>query len=211
MSEPRPISILVVEDNLLTRIGVTSLLEDQPDFSVVGHAEDGAHGVDLFRSLRPDVVVTDLQMPRLDGVGLVEALAREKPPARVLVVTHYDGTENIFRAISAGALGYVTKDAEAESLFEAIRTVARGERFLPAAIAAKFVARSMTKGVSRREQQVLELVQAGLANKEIAQRLGLSDKTIQLYVSALMKKLGASTRTEAVFNAVERGLLMPPR
>ncbi|MDZ4696160.1 MAG: response regulator transcription factor [Deltaproteobacteria bacterium] len=206
-----PIKILVVEDNLLTRIGVTTLLEGQPDFQIVGQAADGAEGVTRYRTLHPDIVVTDLRMPGFDGLSLVQALVREKPPARILVVTHYDGEENIFRAISAGALGYVTKDAAADSLFEGIRTVARGDRFLPAELAAKFVARSMSKGLSRREQQVLELLHGGLSNKEIAQRLGIADKTIQLYVAAVLNKLGASTRTEAVFIALERGLLMPAR
>jgi two-component system, NarL family, response regulator len=207
----KQINILVVEDNLLTRIGVTTLLEGQPDFRIVGQAADGAEGVTRYRTLHPDIVVTDLRMPGFDGLSLVQALVRENPPARILVVTHYDGEENIFRAISAGALGYVTKDAAADSLFDAIRTVARGERFLPAELAAKFVARSTSKGLSRREQQVLELLHGGLSNKEIAQRLGIADKTIQLYVAAVLSKLGASTRTEAVFIALERGLLMPSR
>ncbi len=205
------ITVLLVEDNLLTRAGVTSVLSDRPEFVVVGQAVDGNQGVTLYRSFKPQVVITDLRMPELDGVALVQLLMKETPPARIVVLTNYDGEENIFRAIRAGALGYVTKDAGAETLFEAIRTVARGERYLPAEIGTKFAARSVGKGMSPREQQVLENLQKGLANKEIAQRLGLSDKTIALYVAAVLGKLGAHTRTEAVTIAIERGFLLARR
>ncbi len=206
---PSKTTILVVEDNMLTRVGVASLLAGNDDFVVVAQAPDGEAGIELYRKHRPAVVVTDLRMPGTDGVKLVEVLAAETPPARVLLLTHYDGEENIFRAVRAGALGYLTKDAEASVIFEAVRAVARGERYLPAAIAAKLVTRSMGKGLSPREQQVLELLQKGMANKEIAGKLGLMDKTVQLYVAAILEKLGVHSRSEAVAVALQRGLLLP--
>ncbi len=213
MSTPDPaaISILIVEDNLLLRTGVSKLLGGTPPLSVVGRAVDGAEGLALFRSLRPDVVVTDLRMPGVDGVALIESLIAEDAGARVLVLTHYDGEENIFRAIRAGALGYVTKDAGSDVLIQAVKTVARGERFLPAEIAAKYAARTVGKGLSRREQQVLELLQGGLINREIAERLGLRESTIHVYMAALMDKLGARNRTEIVTHAYQRGLLQPAK
>jgi two-component system, NarL family, response regulator len=206
-----PVAVLIVEDNMLTRAGVSSVLSAFPGIEVVGQASGGAEALKLYAELAPQVVVSDLRMPEMDGVELVTALVKQDASARVLVLTHYDGEENIFRAIHAGALGYVTKDANADVLVSAIQTVAKGERFLPAAIAAKFAARSMSKGLSPREQQVLELVQNGLANKEIAHKLGLTDKTVQLYVATIMEKLGVHSRTEAVAVATDRGFLMPRR
>jgi len=158
--------------------------------------------------LLPQLVISDLRMPGLDGVATTERLVKSTPPAKVLLLTNYDGDESIFRAVKAGALGYLTKDTDSQSLFTAVRTVAAGQRYLPVLIAAKFAERSMRKGLSPREQQVLECLQEGLANKEVATRLGLSDKTVQMYVASILEKLGAHSRTEAVAIAMERGILL---
>ncbi len=202
------IRILLVEDHLLARVGTATLLQTQADFHIVGEAVDGVQGLQLYRQLQPDLVIADMRMPNLDGAGFTEALLREAGQARILVLSHFIGDEVIFRAIHAGALGYVTKDTDAETLFAAVRTVARGQRYLPGEIATKFADRSMRKGLSPRELQVLELLHDGRANKEIADRLGVAERTVELHVGNVLTKLGAQSRTEAVSIALERGILI---
>lgn len=203
------IRILLVEDNLLARVGTATLLATQPDFSVVAEADNGARGLDAFRSTGADVVVVDLRMPELDGVGLIEALAREPAPPRVLVLTHYDGEEMVFRALRAGALGYLTKDTDGAALFDAVRAVARGERYVPAAIADRLRSRSDAAPLSPREQQTLRHIFAGRSNKEIASELGLSVKTVGMFVARLYAKLGVNSRAEAIAVALKKGLIEP--
>lgn len=208
MNPPSPaLRILIVEDSLVTRVGTRLLLETEPDFLVLPQAGDGEEGLALFESLKPDLVMTDLRMPKLDGVQLIESILDRDPSARILVLTHYDGEESIFRALRAGALGYVTKEAERAELFAAIRAVAAGQRYLPAAIATKLDGRAATPALSPREQQVLELICDGLSNKEIATRLSLSEKTISMFVVRLYAKMKVHSRAEAVASALQRGLV----
>lgn len=203
------IRILLVEDSLVTRVGTRILLETEPEFVVLAQACNGNEGLELYAQLRPDLVITDLRMPELDGVRLTELLVAEDPPARVLVLTHYDGEDSIFRALRAGALGYVTKEADRLELFAAIRTVAKGDRYLPAAIAEKLSERQELPALSAREQQVLELICKGLSNKEIASNLNLSEKTISMFVVRLYAKLKVHSRAEAVALGIQRGLVVP--
>lgn len=199
--------ILLVEDNHLTRLGTLALLGTQPDLEVVAEAEDGLTGLDLWKRHRPDVLVVDLRLPGFDGVQVISAVIAEAPDAAVLVLTNYDGDENIFRALKAGARGYLTKDVRGPELFAAIRAVARGEKYLPAAIAGQLAERVLQASLSPRELQVLGQIYEGRSNREIAQRLSLAEKTVTMYVSHILAKLEAKSRSEAVAIALRRGIL----
>jgi two-component system NarL family response regulator len=200
------IRILLVEDHLLARVGTATLLCTQPDFDLVGEATGGEEGVALFRALRPDVALVDLRMPGLDGLGVIERLATEAPPPRILVLTHYAGDEDVARALRVGALGYLTKDTDSVALFAAVRAVSRGERYLPALLAARVQDRAVTR-LSPREQQVLEHIFRGMSNKQIAAALSISEKTVSMFVVRLFAKLGVRSRVEAVTVGIERRLL----
>jgi two-component system, NarL family, response regulator len=199
--------VLVADDNRLTRLGIVTVLELHDDLEVVGQAVDGAQAVTMFRDLKPDVLVVDLKMPHLDGVQVTTQICKDDPAARILVLTHYDGDENIFQALRAGARGYLTKDIEGNELVEAIRALAAGGRFIPPEIASRVAERATRPELTPREQQVLERMAKGLTNKEIAQGLDISDRTIGVYVGNILAKLEAKTRTEAVTVATKRGLL----
>ncbi len=201
------IKVLIAEDNMLTRLGTVTLLKTQPDLDVVGEAVDGAAAVSLFRKLKPDVLLLDLKMPVMGGVQVISTLVQQTPEARILVLTHYEGDEDIFKAIKAGARGYLTKEMRGEEIIAAIRTVHAGDQYLPASIASRLADRMRQPSLSAREQQVLQGIFKGKTNKEIAQELQLSEKTTAIYVSNILSKLRAKTRTEAVSIALQRGLL----
>lgn len=205
--DPAPVRILVVEDNLLTRSGSVMLLSTQEDFEVVGEGTSGEEGLALYEALRPDVVLADLRMPGIGGLAMIEALGRATPPARIVVLTHYDGDEDIFASVRAGALGYLTKETGRQDLFEAIRTVARGERFMPHSISSKLAQRVARPELTPREQEVLERMATGKSNRDIAAGMSLSEKTVTMYVSHIFQKLGVKSRTEAVLAAMQRGLI----
>jgi two-component system NarL family response regulator len=205
------IRVLLADDNLIARLGVATLIRTVPDFELVGEAPDGAAALALYRELRPDVVVADLKMPGLDGIGLTEALAAAEPPGRVMVLTQYEGDESIYRALKAGALGYVTKESDGEALLDGIRTVAAGRRYVPPSIAARLADRLAGPALSLRELQVLEHVFRGESNREIAAALHVSERTVGVFVSSILAKLGARSRTEAVAVALARGILVPTR
>lgn len=207
MTPTTPIRVLLVDDNQLTRIGLSTVIGTQPDMTVVGEATDGARGVSLYASLGPDVGVIDMRLPVLDGVQVIESIRRTAPAARLLVLTHYDGDENIFRAMRAGALGYLTKEAPGEEILTAIRTVHRGERYLPPHIARQLAERTLHAELTARELQVLERMAAGASNRDIAQSLAISERTVATYASNVLAKLGARSRTEAAAIAQQRGLL----
>lgn len=201
------IRVLLADDNLIARNGVASLLATDPGIEVVGKAEDGAAAIKLYRELAPDVVVTDLKMPKLDGIQVTQALAAEQPPGAVLVLSQFEGDEGVVRALQAGALGYVTKEVDGDELIRAVRSVAARERYLPRAIANKLAERLVHSALSPRELQVLQLVYGGQSNREIAAALRMSERTVSVHVSNILDKLDARNRTEAVRIALERGLL----
>jgi two-component system NarL family response regulator len=203
------IRILIAEDNVLTRLGAVAMIDTQPDMEVVAQARDGAEALRLFDESRPDVVVADLRMPHFDGVHLTAMLRQKVPEVRVLLLSHYDGGENVGRALEAGALGYLDKDAHGAELVQAIRTVYRGRRYLPPSLAASVVERDSAPALSARERQVLHEIARGRSNQEIAQALRVAPATVNVHVHNVLKKLGAKNRTEAVRVAVKRGLLAP--
>jgi DNA-binding NarL/FixJ family response regulator len=204
-----PIRVLIAEDSFFTRFGTVAFLREQPDIEVVGAAPDGERALAMFEELHPDVMVIDLRMPRLDGIGLATALSSRSPAPAVLVLTSYSGDEDIFRALRAGARGYLTKESSGEELVDAIRTVHAGRQFLPPTIKEALSSRNGVPPLTRREMQVLEAVADGASNREVGETLRITERTAGLFVSSILSKLGARSRTEAVAIAQRRGLLRP--
>lgn len=203
----KKIRILVAEDNQLFRLGTTSLIGTQPDMHVVAEASNGAEAVTSYRDTHPDVAIVDLRMPHLDGVQVTATLCAETPPARVLILTHYEGDEDITKALRAGALGYLNKDTPGEEVIRAIREVAAGRRHVPPAIALRLVEGITHTPLTQREHQVLACIADGLSNREIAKALDVAHRSATTYVSQVIAKLGAKSRTEALAIATRRGLL----
>ena len=208
MTEKR-LRVLLADDHPVVLEGLAALVDRQPDLAVVGRAASGEEAVALFRKLapRPDVTLVDLRMGAMGGVETIAAIRAIDREARVLVLTTFDADEDVYRAVAAGAAGYLLKDAPPESIFAAIRAAARGERVLAPEAAARLAERAATGGLSPRETEVLALVSRGLANKEIAAKLFIAEGTVKTHVDHLLEKLGASDRTHAVRIAIERGIL----
>ncbi|MFB7425232.1 response regulator [Streptomyces hydrogenans] len=218
-----PIKILLVDDEPLVRAGLRAVLEAQPDIEVVGEAADGAAVVPLVRSLRPDVVAMDVRMPLMDGIEATSAVLRtvDSPP-KILVVTTFENDEYVYGALRAGADGFLLKRARPAEIVHAVRLVAEGDSLLfPAAVrdlAASYGAErgdgaareALTRaGLTEREEDVLRLMARGLSNAEIATRLVVGTETVKSHVSAILAKLGARDRTQAVIAAYESGFVSP--
>jgi DNA-binding NarL/FixJ family response regulator len=199
--------ILLVDDHFVVRLGLADLLSTEPGFEVVGEASDGEEAVNLFLELKPDIVVMDYELPKLDGPQSVAAIRAQNPAARILMLTVSEAEESIWRAVEAGASGYVLKSAPREDIVSAVRSVGSSHEFFPAAIAAKLQARRKRPSLSPREKDVLKCLVRGLANKEIADFLGLAEPTVKMHLVSVFEKLGARDRTQAAMLAVQRGLL----
>ncbi len=209
-----PIRILVADDHPIVRDGLRAVLETQSDFVVVGEAANGPEVLEQVVGLRPDILLLDLEMPDLDGVQVLRALATQGYPVRTLVFTAYDAEGQVIGAVQAGAQGYLLKGAPREELFRAVRTVAGGGVWIQPQVARTLVGhvRGDADPLTPREREVLQLVAQGLANKQIAARLGITERTVKLHVSNILGKLGAANRTDAVTRAVQRGLVrLQPR
>jgi len=204
-----PIRVLIAEDNELVRRGIVSLLRAAPNIELVGEAPDGAVAFKLFQQLKPDVLITDMKMPGVDGIALATAVLKENRKARILVLTQYEGDETIRKALRAGVLGYVTKETAGKTILAAIAHVAQGQHYVPVDVGARLAERTAMPELTLRERQVLELIALGLANKDIGVRLELSDRTVGVYVSSLLGKLEVKSRTEAVSAALRRGIIEP--
>lgn len=207
MTSLKSIRVLLVEDNELFLLGLDSYLRTQADIAVVGQARDGIEAVTLFSAVSPDVVLADLRMPNLDGLSLISALLKLDARAKVLILTHYQGEEDIVRALRAGALGYLTKDMRGDDIASAIRIVAAGKRFVPAEVAEKLAESLSSEPLSLREREVLKCLTKGLSNRQIATELGLAERTAATYVSHLLWKLGVKSRAAAIVVATQRGLV----
>lgn len=207
----RPIRILIADDHPVVRAGLRSMIDGEEGLEVVGEAEDGVAAVEMARRLHPDLVLMDLQMPRLDGVSAAEKLRGEDPPIRVLVVTTYETDADILRAVEAGAVGYLLKDAPREELLAAIRAASHGRTALASSVATRLVARVAQGGggmlLTPREIEILRLVAKGRRNKEIGSELRISEATVKTHLLHIFEKLDATDRTSAVTAAVERGIL----
>jgi DNA-binding NarL/FixJ family response regulator len=204
------IRILIVDDHPVVREGLAGMLSGQSDFEVVALAANGAEGVALYEQHTPDVVLMDLRMPVLDGVGAIEQIRAKRPSAHILVLTTYDSDADIVRAIEAGATGYLLKDAPRDELFRSIRASARGESALSAAVASRLMSRMRApaeENLSTREIEVLQLVARGTSNKEIGKQLHISTATVKTHLIHIFDKLGVKDRTSAVTVALERRIL----
>lgn len=204
------IRILIADDHPVVRAGLQGMLASQPDFDLVGEASTGREAVVLAVQLQPDVVLLDLRMAELDGVGATVQIRALQPDVSVLMLTTYDSNTDILRAIEAGATGYLLKDTPRDELFAAIRTVAQGKAVLAPTVALRLVQQRqmpVAEIVSARELEVLTLVARGASNREIARSLHLSEATVKTHLIHLFGKLGVNDRTAAVTVALERGLL----
>jgi DNA-binding NarL/FixJ family response regulator len=201
------IRILVAEDHLVARVGVSTIVNMQPDMTVVAEASNGQQAVELFRKHRPDVTLLDLRMPGMGGVEAATAIRAEFPTARMIALTTYGGDEDIRRALAAGVLAYLTKDVLHDELLKAIRAVHEGRTYLPAAVAAALAAQLPRPDLSAREVQVLELIVQGLPNKQIAYTLNIAEHTVKNHVKNILSKLGVQDRTQAATAAIQRGII----
>jgi DNA-binding NarL/FixJ family response regulator len=207
--------ILLVDDHPVVLDGLEAILGTQPDFELAGRALSGAEALDLAETLRPDVVLLDLEMPGLGGVEVLRRLRAVSPASRVLVFTAFDTDERILAAVRAGAQGYLLKGTPREELFAAVRVVHEGGSLLQPVVASKLLDRVRAEAapvepLTSREAEVLRLLARGLQNKEIARDLGVTERTIKFHVSSVLQKLGAGNRTEAVAAAARLGLVRLP-
>ena len=204
------IRVVIVDDHAVLRAGLEQLLSGEPDLEVVGTAASGGEAIDVVRATRPDVVLMDLQMPGVDGVSATRTIVGEEL-ADVLVLTSYSDAERIVGALDAGAMGYLLKDAEPDEVLRGIRSVARGESPINPRAARELLGARRTTGVAAsdltpRESEVLVLVRQGLANKQIARRLGISERTVKAHLTSAFQRIGVADRTQAALWAERNGL-----
>jgi DNA-binding NarL/FixJ family response regulator len=205
--EQRRIRILVVDDHALLRAGLGASIGGESDMEIVAAASNGREAVEFFRQHRPDITLMDLKMPVMGGVEAIQAIRGEFPSAKVIVLSTYEGDDDIFRALEAGATSYLLKDTLAEDLVRVIREVFAGGRPLPAPVAQRLADRMLHPDLTARELDVLRLIARGMRNKEIAAQLGIGEETTQGHVKNILSKLGLHDRTEAVAVAVRRGIV----
>lgn len=201
------VSVLVVDDHALMRVGLANVIATAPGLSICGEASNGAHAIELYRELRPDIVLMDLRLPDTNGVSVTASLCQEFPAAKVIIISSFALDEEIYDAISAGARAYLLKTIEADQLIEVIRKVASGQRHIPPDIAKRLAARTPRSELTDRERNVLQLVVRGRRNREIADELGISEGTVKTHVANILQKLGVADRTEAATAAIERGIV----
>jgi DNA-binding NarL/FixJ family response regulator len=207
MKKETKIRILVVDDHFVVRMGLISLVNTEPDMEVVGQAADGAEAVVQFAALKPDLVLMDLRMPGMDGIRATTEIRAQHPEARVLMLTTYDGDTDIYRAVQAGAQGYVLKNSTGDKLIPALRAVAAGQKWIPKEIASRLAARNLFEDLTPRELQVLQEMAKGLANKEIGDVLKITEHTVKDHLKNILGKLRVADRTEAVTVAIQRGII----
>lgn len=201
------IHILIVDDHPIVREGLVAMLNRRADLQVVGEASNGREALQLCAATQPDIVLTDLRMPEMDGVTLIQHLCDVAPKTRVIVLTTYDSDEDIYRALAAGAMAYLLKDAPRDELLTTIRAVHSGRRHIPPEVAARLAERITTNELTEREREVLRLIAQGYSNKSIGDQLHIAEGTVKAHVNSILGKLGARDRTHAVTIAYQRGLL----
>ena len=203
----KQIRVLLIEDHFLARMALHSVLSGNAQILIVGEASDGETGIDSYRRLMPDVVVLDLRLPGVSGFEVITQLRGEFPSARIVVLSNYHGSEDVYRAVRSGAMAYLTKDASGEEVINAILSVSRGLRYLPHVALDRLAERMPSVELTPRESEVLSCITRGYSNREVAEELGIAEKTVRIHVSAVLDKLGARDRTQATIYALQRGLV----
>jgi DNA-binding NarL/FixJ family response regulator len=207
MNKESPVRILVVDDHFIVRMGLIALINTEPDLVVIGETDDGDQAIALFEKLKPDLLLMDVRMPRRSGTEATRHIRQLAPAARVLVLSAFDGDADIHAALEAGAQGYVLKSATGEELIPAIRAVAAGKRWIPRDVATRLKSRSAYEELTAREIDVLNQLARGLANKEIADALKISEYTTKDHLKSILAKLRVADRTQAVTAALQRGII----
>ncbi|HEX5236530.1 MAG TPA: response regulator transcription factor [Silvibacterium sp.] len=202
-----PIRLLVVDDHAIVRKGLVALLNTVAGVAVVAEAADGEQAIAAHRIHKPDVTLMDLRLPKIGGADAITRIRQENPAARIIVLTTFDGDEDIFRALQAGAKGYLLKGMDAAELIDAIRAVYAGKSRMPAFVAEKLAGRMGGHALTARELEVLKRIVAGRSNKEIAADLYISEATVKTHINSLLGKLGVTDRTQAATSALQRGIV----
>jgi DNA-binding NarL/FixJ family response regulator len=201
------INVLMADDHPIVREGMRAMIAQEDDMTLVAVAHDGEEAVSLYQEHHPDVVIMDLRMPHMDGIAAIRRIVGADPDARVLALTSYDGDADIYRALDAGARGYLSKDMIGPQLLNAIRAAAAGERIIPPEIASRLAEFTPREALSPREVEVLRLTAKGLRNRDIARVIDRTDETVKAHLKNIMAKLGADDRTEAVMLGLRRGII----
>ena len=207
MSKSNVIRIMIADDQPILRRALTMFLECEPDLTVVGYACNGQEALELFRKHQPDVALMDLRMPKMEGVDAIATICDKFKHARIVVLTAYDGDEDIYRGLRAGAKGYILKGSEPNELLDAIRTVYKGQRYIPPSIAAKLAERMGSEELSARELEVLRLIAKGKNNQQISTDLNIAESTVRFHINNIIGKLNVSDRTQALVTALNRGIV----
>jgi DNA-binding NarL/FixJ family response regulator len=207
IKEGATIRVMTADDHQVVRTGISAIVENQPDMSVVAEAADGMDAVTRYEEHSPDVVLMDLRMPRLDGIEATRAILAAHPEARVVALTSYEGDADIYRALDAGACGYLIKDMVSADVVGAIRTAAAGRRVIPPSVAGRLAEFTPRVDLTQRQLEVLRLTAKGLRNRDIARVIGRTEETVKVHLKHIMSKLGVSDRTEAVTLAMQRGII----
>jgi DNA-binding NarL/FixJ family response regulator len=207
MGEGKKIRIIVIDDHPVIREGLVALLSTESDLDVIADASDGIEALNLYRTHRPDVVLMDLSMPKMGGVEATAAICKEFPNAKTIVLTIRTGDEDIHRALQAGAKGYLLKETSRHELFNAIRSVHSGRRYIPPAVAMQLAERPPLSELTPRELEILQQIVNGKSNKEIGGAFSITEATVKGHVSSILQKLGVDDRTEAVTTALKRGIV----
>ena len=207
MTNNKKINVLVVDDHPLMRVGIAAIIDARPGMTTVAQAGSGEEAVELYERHLPDITLMDLRLPRMSGVHTIRSIRRTHPQARFVVLTTYEGDEDIHQALEAGAQGYIIKGMPYDTLIDALERVHAGGRFLPSPVKRALASRTPDSDLSQRERQVLELLATGNSNKKISELLGITEATVKCHVSTILMRLNAVDRTQAVVSALQRGLV----
>ncbi len=207
MGKDEPIRVMIVEDHFVVRVGLAAIINSQSDMMTVAEAGNGRAALELFEEHRPDVTLMDLRIPGLNGLEVISAIDAKYPRSRIIVLSTYGGDEDIFRAFQAGARGYLLKDIKGPELIKSIRSVYAGQRVFSPEVASRLADRIPRSELSPREFEILKLISEGKSNKEIAQKLTISNGTVRVHASNIFSKLGCNDRAQAVSEAFRRGII----
>ena len=207
MNQPAQIRVFTVDDHPLLREGIAAIINNEPDMLIIGQASNGREAIQQFREQRPHVTLMDLRLPDISGIDAMIAIRNEFSDARIVMLTTFEGDVEIQRALAAGARGYILKNMPPRDLVDVVRQVHAGKKRIPAEVAAQLAEHVSDEALTEREREVLQHVGGGNRNRDIAERLFISEETVKVHIKHIMEKLGASDRTEAVTIAVRRGII----